>query len=166
MAGENLSGMEGNGMSEYIDETPIEEIDWLDVRGKLGIVYLAAPYSAGDEELERERVRKVTEVAGKLIDAGYYVFSPLTYTERIADNGHQPPVGWYDFDLTFLQYCGAIVVLQLDGWSESHGVKLEIQSFRRIRSKNPIMLKDGGDPVESLDWWALYAYQESEREDS
>jgi len=54
MAGENLSGMEGNGMTEYIDETPIEQIDWLDVRGKLGIVYLAAPYSADDEELERE----------------------------------------------------------------------------------------------------------------
>ncbi len=137
------------------------EIDWLDVRGKLGIVYLAAPYSGDSEEIMRERVRKVTQVAGQLIDVGYYVFSPLTYTERLADTGHQPPVGWYEFDLAFLQKCGAIAVLQLDGWLQSHGVTLEVQTFRALRSAPPIevMLRENEDPVKEMDKWALYAYR-------
>jgi len=122
------------------------------VRADLGLVYLAAPYSAGDEAVERERVEKVTDVAAQLIAHGYHVFSPLTYTVRIADRGAQPPAGWYEFDLQFLDACEAIAVLTLEGWERSKGVGIEIANAVANMGPDRIAyLHPDSDPVAALD---------------
>ena len=152
-------------MSAYVEH---DEVDMLDVRGSLGIIYLAAPYSHADEAVMKGRVEKVTDVAGKLIAKGYVVFSPLTYTERIAARDVLPPVGWYEFDMHFLMKCGAIVVLELDGWEDSRGIHDEMELAARLGQNGlPILrLAAGADPVEHVDKFAIIVHSAKSRSET
>lgn len=42
---------------------------------------------------------------------------------------------WVKFDEAFMKMCSAIVVLRIDGWRESKGVKREIEYFRKNGKK-------------------------------
>ena len=124
------------------------------------MIYLAAPYTHPDPKVMDERVYKATEVAAMLIALfGVAVLSPLTLTHPIAkvleeqhglESGpeakldHNFWVGSYDAAL--LRACDTIAVLQLDGWSESTGVQMELDLAEEYGMKviiiNPFYLHD------------------------
>jgi hypothetical protein len=93
------------------------------------IVYLATPYTSKDSAVKEERVRKVNEVAAKLINKGEIIFSPISMAHPIAVVGGLPGNWefWDEFDRAYLNCCCKMYVLMLDGWEESTGVQAEIK---------------------------------------
>lgn len=96
------------------------------------LVYIASPYTDDDPTIVEQRVEAVTHCVARIIDAcpGIVPFSPITYTHPI-DKLVKRNVDWVnDIDLTFLDKCDALIVLQLQGWSASKGVQEEILHAR------------------------------------
>lgn len=98
-----------------------------------GIVYLAAPYSNPDASVRQTRYDAVNRKAAEMIEAGHVVFSPISMTHPIDGLMSGPPGSsdyWIEFDRPFMDACSSLVVLTLDGWMESSGVRREIAAFR------------------------------------
>jgi hypothetical protein len=98
------------------------------------IVYLAVPYSHPDPEVRIERFKAANRMAGKLMHEGVHVFSPISHTHPIAVECGLP-LGfdfWREYDEKILRVCGKIVVLTIDGWSESKGVKSELEFASKL----------------------------------
>lgn len=91
-------------------------------------VYLACPYTHPDPKVRLERFEAVNRVAGRLIEAGFHAFSPISMTHPIAlacglegDSEY-----WKPFNHAFIDVCDELLVLRIDGWKESEGVIGEI----------------------------------------
>jgi nucleoside 2-deoxyribosyltransferase len=86
----------------------------------------------------RQRYIKACEVAGDLMKAGYEVFSPIAHSHPISKYsfGHSSVQTDFDFwmkqDLAVLKHCDILVVLGMEGWSQSRGVAREIEFARSI----------------------------------
>jgi hypothetical protein len=124
----------------------------LNLRGYLMMktrVYLTAPYSARtkdgtpDEIVMHQRYLLANFIAGKLIDAGYIVFSPLSHSVPIADtmDNHLDAEIWIGQDIHFIDWCNELLVLKLPGYLESSGIKKEIAAA-----------KVTGKPVRYIEW--------------
>ena len=102
---------------------------------RMGIVYLACPYSKGTLAAQLARYEAATHVAAKLIEQRLIVFSPITMTHPIdvilAKKGET--LGshyWVEFDIAFMEACSELMVLTLPGWNESSGVAREMKFFQ------------------------------------
>ena len=94
---------------------------------KKSLVYLACPYSHPDPEVRESRFLAATHAAATLTAAGVHVFSPITQTHPILLAGDLPRRWeyWEAYDRAVLSTCRALVVLQLEGWDCSEGVRAE-----------------------------------------
>ncbi len=92
------------------------------------LVYLAVPYSHVDPDVMETRFHSVNRVAANLMKNGTHIFSPISHTHPIAKAGGLPRGWdfWGAYDRAILGSCCKLVVLMLDGWRESAGVKAEI----------------------------------------
>ena len=117
------------------------------------IIYLAAPYSANEPAPCQAREAAAHFSAGHLIEAGYTVFSPLTYRATFKQAGFAFPNGeqWYRFDRQFMNICDELVVLQLPGWERSRGVNAAIRYAERLEL--PVYYNKPGrhDPAAVID---------------
>ena len=95
---------------------------------KKSLVYLACPYSHPDPEVRGARFRAVNQAAAVLVGAGVHVFSPITHTHPLLLTGGLPHGWsyWEEYDRAVLSTCLALVVLQLEGWDQSEGVRGEV----------------------------------------
>lgn len=95
------------------------------------LIYLASPYSHDDPIVVNQRERAIREVVAEIIGKQDAIipFSPIIYTHPIAKNVN-PDFDWYPWDLQFLSRCDAMIVVQLQGWSASKGIQIEIQHCR------------------------------------
>jgi nucleoside 2-deoxyribosyltransferase len=92
------------------------------------MVYLSSPYSHPDHIVREERFRAACEAAAKLMRLGFVVFSPVVHSHPIANCGLPTEWAfWERQDRDFLERCDEVIVLTLDGWSESIGVQAELQ---------------------------------------
>jgi nucleoside 2-deoxyribosyltransferase len=91
-------------------------------------IYLACPYSHPDPLVMQQRFVKVTQMAGKLMEQGFIVFSPISHSHPIASLGNLPRdwAFWWEQDRAWLDACDELYILTLDGWRESVGIKDEI----------------------------------------
>ena len=94
------------------------------------LTYLAAPYRHPEKSVRDARLEAVSRVASELTEIDRRVFCPLTYAASLLENGFdlRDDEWWYDYDLGWLSHCAELVVLMLPGWSESKGVRLEIEA--------------------------------------
>lgn len=102
------------------------------------LVYIACPFSSTNQEIAIQRMECVFNVTSKIMTTFNHIipFSPVSYTCLF--EGHVPEdFDWYTFDLEFLIRCDVLLVLQLDGWSESYGVNLEIE--KAIERNIPVL---------------------------
>jgi hypothetical protein len=109
------------------------------------VIYLACPYTDPDPAVRRERFDAATAAAADLIRAGRIVYSPITMTHPIdmVLAGEANTLGsdyWVAFDEAFMEMCSEMVVLQLDGWDRSSGIRREIAFF--TNRKKPIRYVD------------------------
>lgn len=90
--------------------------------------YLSTPYSHPDPIVEEQRFRKAAEIAGRLMNQGLIMFSPISHCHPIKQEVNLP--GTWDFwsrlDYHYIDLSDEVIVAKMDGWDKSRGVKAEI----------------------------------------
>ena len=93
------------------------------------ILYLAVPFTHSDPKIRENRFQTACRAAAKLMESGITVFSPLSHSVPIVRHGNLDELDstfWLSMDTPILRHCDEILVLCLDGWEESRGVKEEM----------------------------------------
>jgi hypothetical protein len=108
------------------------------------VIYLACPYTHSDPAVRQARFDVATAVAADFIRAGRIVYSPITMTHPIdmvlAGASTLGSDYWVAFDEAFMEMCSEMVVIRLDGWQKSSGIRREIAYFND--RKKPIRYMD------------------------
>ena len=99
------------------------------------LIYLASPYTHDDPEVRYWRFKEAERYTAKAIRRGEIIFSPIVYAHTMAANYNLPFTAdyWSDFNYRMILHCEEVVVLQLQGWRESSGVKAEITLARDLK---------------------------------
>jgi len=84
------------------------------------LVYIASPYTAGNQE---ENVLRQIKAANKIIDLGHIPVWPLSSHYLHLDQP-RPYQEWLDIDIELLSRCDALVRLQ----GRSHGADMECKA--------------------------------------
>lgn len=97
------------------------------------MIYLASPYSHPDPAIRERRFRDACRAAVVLLRAGNAVFSPIAHSHPLVEHGLPTEWSfWERIDREHLGRCDEVVVLMLDGWEESVGVRGEIRIAREM----------------------------------
>lgn len=93
------------------------------------MIYLASPYNHYDTEVRNERYSMTLKATAYLLKRNYIVFSPIVHNHHLASQFDLPREWefWKNIDEVFLRKADELIVLLLDGWKESIGVKAEIK---------------------------------------
>lgn len=93
-----------------------------------GLIYLASPYSHPDVTVRAARFEAACRAAGRLMQAGQCVFSPIAHSHPIEQHfGHMEGHDfWLRQDFAVLIRCTRLAVLTLEGWEKSRGVAAEM----------------------------------------
>ena len=104
----------------------------LDAITKFRLVYLATPYSKYPAGLEAAFV-DASKLAGRLLQVGVRVYSPIAHTHPIALYAKIDPLNhsiWLPFDEAVMQAAEAILVARMPTWENSRGIAHEIEFFK------------------------------------
>ena len=95
------------------------------------ISYLGCPYLHTHSHIQDERYDKVTAVAARLMAEGQFIYSPITSMHHLSKTHIDIlPNGcdfWLQHDLAILARCDKLIVLLLEGWEHSNGLRREIE---------------------------------------
>ena len=107
------------------------------------LVYLASPYTHPDPWVRQERYEQALAAQTRLLDRGEFVFSPIVQTHYSDMKLRQSKdhAFWMRLALEYLHRCDALLILTLEGWQWSKGVKAEMDAA-----------KLAGLPVEFMEW--------------
>jgi hypothetical protein len=95
--------------------------------------YLASPYDDPDPAVREQRYRQVCQVAARMIRDGHLVFSPIAYSHPMSKFGLPGDwLFWRRYDNAMLERCDALVVVCMDGWNLSVGVRAECELARQL----------------------------------
>lgn len=91
-------------------------------------IYLGCPYTHDDPDVREKRFLQVSKFAATLLQKSYLVFSPISHSHQICVEADLPIEFeyWKELDNSFIEWCDIMVVLKLDGWEDSNGLKEEI----------------------------------------
>lgn len=111
--------------------------------------YLASPYTHPDFYIQNDRYNAAEEAAFALFSAGYPTYSPIlhwhpTATEYDPNNllgGHY----WELANLPFLIAAKTLILLPLEGWRRSRGVRRELEAAKTW--KLPTLRLDATSPL-------------------
>lgn len=95
------------------------------------LCYLATVYSKHKHGIHVAFV-EASRAAARLLEAGVKVYSPIAHTHPLAIYGNIDPLDhsiWMSFDEAMMEAADALIVLEMDGWEESKGIKHEIDFF-------------------------------------
>jgi hypothetical protein len=99
------------------------------------VIYLASPYSHQDPAVREARFRAACDFTHWMLKQEHHVFSPIAYSHQFT----MPPYTmdgpfevWKEIDLDMIARCEAVMVLKIDGWDQSRGVKAEIEYAKEI----------------------------------
>lgn len=95
------------------------------------MIYFCSPYTHECPAIETSRYESVCKAAAEMLRHGLHVFSPIAHSHAIAVHA-DPPLPrywswWQKIDFAFLDLAAEVVVLKLDGWKDSVGVKAEVE---------------------------------------
>lgn len=98
------------------------------------MIYLASPWTHPDPTVRHERLVMACRAAVALAKHGHVVFSPIAHSVTICEYGGAPDrlEYWLRQDLAILRCCARLVILMLDGWRESKGIKEELEQARGL----------------------------------
>jgi len=122
------------------------------------MIYLASPYSHEDADVREYRYVQACKAAAALIRQGGVVFCPIAHSHGIAVHGG---IGgewdiWKEMDEHFLKLCNlmslvgvcsSLVILTLEGYDRSEGIKAEVKIAQRYHI--PIEYMEPVDGIES-----------------
>jgi hypothetical protein len=110
------------------------------------LAYLGTPYTKFEPGLEAAFV-EASNLAGRLLSAGVFTFSPIVHGHALATHAGLDPLDlniWYGINQMFMTRCDVLIVAHMDGWQDSKGIAYEIEFFEK--ADKPIFDLD----VESL----------------
>ena len=109
------------------------------------MLYLASPFSHPATEVREYRYKKACRATAKLMAAGIPVFSPLCNSVPAVELGglEAEHSTFMQIDIPILQRCDEVLVLCIDGWTASKGVRREM--FEALRLRKPITLIEEAD---------------------
>jgi len=116
------------------------------------MIYLASPYTHTDPKVRESRFHDACKVAGRLMQKGHRIFSPIAHSHPIALSCGLPTEWgfWKKYDMEFLKLCSQLWIIQLKGWNESLGISKEIKISRRLEKPiyyvEPVFLKISKTP--------------------
>lgn len=99
------------------------------------LAYLATPYSRSPRGMRLAFV-DASALAGRLLHAGIYVYSPIAHTHPVATYSDLDPLDhsiWLPFDELMMARCDTLIVAHMEGWQESKGLAHEVNYFERAR---------------------------------
>jgi len=92
------------------------------------MIYLASPYWDADPAVRNQRFRAACRATAQMMRQGTTVFSPVVYGHSLMGEGLPGDWSfWEGHDAEYLMLCDEVVVLKIDGWEESEGVREEIR---------------------------------------
>jgi hypothetical protein len=93
------------------------------------MIYLASPYSHPDAFVREHRYLHTMQALGHLLTKRQWVFAPIVHCHELKKILELPGdhTFWLDYDCHILKLCEKLVVLRLEGWEESKGVRMEIE---------------------------------------
>jgi hypothetical protein len=99
------------------------------------VYYLASPYSDPDESVRQARYEEALRCGAILAKNGFILIEPIAMSHDSAKK-HKLPTNfeyWQRRNHKFLSLCdGGLLVLQMDGWQQSRGVKDEIEHAKKL----------------------------------
>ena len=110
------------------------------------LLYVAAPFTHSEASVREHWYRTACRVAAILMKSGITVFSPISHSVPIAEyigeveDDHN---FWMSMDIPILHRCDEVLVLALNGWERSKGVKRELVEAMWLRK--PITLIEEAD---------------------
>ncbi len=92
--------------------------------------YLSQPYN-GTPAQKTQRYEMGAKVCLKLLAQNIMVFSPIVHNHSLLQLGEDLTVEqrrdiFLPFDLVMLKQAKGMIVLELDGWTDSYGMRLEL----------------------------------------
>lgn len=105
------------------------------------MIYLASPYSHPDSEVREERFRSVVRATALLLRVGEIVYSPICHSHPIAELEDLPGdfAFWERHAVHMLRRSHSLVVLALDGYESSVGVRREIEIAEQLDIPRQLM---------------------------
>jgi hypothetical protein len=97
-----------------------------------GLTYLATPYTL-TPDIDRA-FQQAARVAAHLSLAGITVFSPIVHSHplvRAAGLDHRNPAVYAALNARMMDHCNVLVVVLMEGWHLSDGIKEEVAFFER-----------------------------------
>lgn len=91
-------------------------------------LYLASPYSHENPEVMKLRYLSAMDATAYLLKQNVAVYSPIVHCHEIA-NVHELPKDfefWMKYNYRMLSPARKLLVLTIDGWEKSTGVRAEI----------------------------------------
>ena len=113
--------------------------------------YLASPYSLYPGGLEAAFVAACRNAA-LLIRAGVPVYSPIAHMHPVAVQGGIDPLDhdiWLPADAPMMAAASGLIVLELETWRDSRGIRFEIDDFGAA-SKPIVQMSPGVVPAAVL----------------
>lgn len=98
-------------------------------------IFLACPYSHADDNVVQNRFIACNKVAAAIIESGHVVFSQVTMSHPInlvLEKTDKVNIGkmWAPVDAVFLDLMEELIILDLEGWDKSAGIKREIEFYQ------------------------------------
>lgn len=92
------------------------------------MIYLASPYSHADASVRERRFDAACVAAAFFMRTGQSVFSPIVHSHPLVRYGLPTDWEfWKSHDCEHLRRCDCVIVLTLEGWKDSRGVRAEIE---------------------------------------
>lgn len=98
-------------------------------------IFLACPYSHSDDNVMQKRFIACNRVAATIVEAGHAVFSQVSMSHPInaaLEKTEKNNIGkiWAPVDAIFLDVMDELIVIDIDGWDKSTGIKREIEFYQ------------------------------------
>lgn len=95
------------------------------------MIYLASPYKHEKEIVVQMRFFDACEATALLIQAGKSVFSPIVHNHSLVsflgEKYRHDHDFWMKVDKVCFDLCSSMIILKLDRWEESKGIKIELE---------------------------------------
>lgn len=125
----------------------------------MSFYYISNPYN-GTVEQRETRVQIAAQVCGLLLKKGLHAWSLIVHNHAMMKTFNQFTLEErrsliLDFDFSLLKASSGMIVLKIDGWKESYGVRAEIGLCKKLSIPifylDPSRLHSDADPRDLLE---------------
>ena len=115
------------------------------------MIYLASPYSHPDPAVREQRFVAACRAAATLLKHGHAVDAPIVHGHPLAAFGVSTDWSfWQAVNMVHVERCELLVVLLLDGWRSSAGVRREIEIATELGKSVAYLESEGACPADTL----------------